>query len=116
MSFDNTYRYFAFSSTILQSANALRDKLGDLASTAPDRGGESVKTLLCGLDNSDTGKLRALILGHTAMPIHLSDGRICFGGYWAQGAVDEFLNGNIEGEEISAGQVKSLSAKSAAQF
>lgn len=108
MSFDTTYRYFAFSPALLQSAETLRSSLGDLASTAPDHRGVEVKTLLCGLDNAQTGKLRALVLGQTAIPITLSDGRFCLGGHWATGIKEAFEGGQVEGEELNAEQVKYL--------
>ena len=108
MSFDTTKRFFAFSSEILELAESLRGGFGELASTAPDHNGEEIKTLLCGLDNKDTGKLRALVLGVSAVPIILSDGRLCLGGYWADGVVEAFENGSIDGEELTSDQVKSL--------
>lgn len=108
MSFDTTYRYFAFSPAILQSATALRDGFGELANTAPDHNGVEVKTLLCGLDNSDTGKLRAMQLGVDAMPITLTDGRMCLGGYWSLAVKAAFESNQIEGEELTVAQVKAL--------
>jgi len=108
MSFDTTYRYFAFSPAILASATALRDGFGDLANTAPDANGVEIQTLLCGLDNSDTGKLRALTLGVTAVPLVLSDGRYCLGGYWTDVVKSAFESGQIEGEELTVEQVKAL--------
>ena len=106
--FDNQIRYFAFSPAVLQAATSLRDGFGEIASTAPDHKGVEVKTLLCGLDNVDTGKLRALVLGETARPITLTDGRLCLGGYWTVGAKDAFESGAIAGEELTEEQVKSL--------
>ena len=108
MPFNSTYRYFAFSPALLASATDLRDGFGDLADTAPCHDGEVIKTLLCGLDNSDTGKLRALELGVTAVPIALSDGRMCLGGYWSEAVIEAFESGAIEGEELTADQVKAL--------
>lgn len=108
MSFDTTYRYFAFSPALLTEAGTLRDSLGSLASTAPDHNGVEVKTLLCGLDNVETGKLRAIILGETAQPITLSDGRLCFGGYWSLAVKAAFESGQVSGEELTEEQVKAL--------
>ena len=108
MSFDTTYRYFAFSPVILASATALRDGFGDLANTAPDAKGVEVRTLLCGLDNSDTGKLRALTLGVTAVPLVLTDGRYCLGGFWTDAVIAAFESGEIDGDELTVEEVKSL--------
>ena len=112
MPFNQQKRYFAFSGSVLQSATALRDGFGELANTAPDHKGEDVKTLLCGLDNSDTGKLRAAVLGVTAIPLKLSDGRYCLGGFWAESVIDAFESGQIEGEELTAEEVKALTPQS----
>jgi hypothetical protein len=112
MSFDTTVRYFAFDAALLADAETLRGSLGDLASTAPDHNGQDVQTLLCGLDNADTGKLRALVLGQTAIPLTLTDGRLCLGGHWATGVKAAFEGGQIEGEELTAEQVKSLTPQS----
>ena len=106
--FDNQIRYFAFSPAILQSATALRDGFGELANTAPDHKGVEIKTLLCGLDNSDTGKLRAMQLGVDAMPIALTDGRMCLGGYWSLSVKAAFESGDIAGDELTVEQVKAL--------
>lgn len=108
MPFDTTYRYFAFSPAILGAAETLRDGFGELANTAPDHKGDEIKTLLCGLDNTQTGKLRAMRLGVDAIPIALSDGRMCLGGYWATGVKTAFESGTIEGEELTEAQVKAL--------
>lgn len=112
MPFDTTYRYFAFTPSVLQSVGALRDQYGDVANTAPDHNGVDVKTLLCGLDNSDTGKLRAGVLGETIQPIPLLDGRLCVGGHWSEAVIEEFNAGQIEGEELTAAQVKALQPQS----
>lgn len=108
MPFSTQYRYFAFAPTLLDSAATLRDGFGDLADTAPDHNGEEIKTLLCGLDNAQTGKLRALVLGETAKPIELSDGRLCLGGYWTEAVIDAFESSAINGEELTKSQVKDL--------
>ena len=108
MRFDTTYRYFAFSPAILGAAEDLRETYGATASTAPNRKGAQVKTLLCGLDNAQTGKLRALILGQTAQPIMLSDGRLCLGGYWTEAVKAAFESGTIDGEELTVDEVNSL--------
>lgn len=112
MSFDTTFRYFAFSPSVLQAVGNLRDTYGDMASTAPDHRGKIVKTLVCGLDNSETGKLRAGILGETIQPIQLKDGRLCVGGHWSEAVIEEFNAGQIEGEELTAAQVKALQPQS----
>ena len=112
MPFNQQKRYFAFAASVLADADALREEYGDIANTAPDHKGEDVKTLLCGLDNSDTGKLRASVLGVTAIPLKLSDGRYCLGGFWAQSVIDAFESGDIEGEELTAEEVKSLTPQS----
>jgi len=106
--FDDQIRYFAFSPAILASATELRDEFGSLANTAPDHNGEDVQTLLCGLDNSDTGNLRAMQLGVDAAPIALTDGRMCLGGYWSLAVKEAFEDGSIEGEELTTEQVKAL--------
>ena len=106
--FDDQIRYFAFSPAILASATELRDGFGALANTAPDHNGNNVQTLLCGLDNSDTGKLRAMQLGVDAVPITLTDGRMCLGGYWSLAVKAAFEDGSIEGEELTTEQVKAL--------
>lgn len=108
MPFDPTYRYLAFDASVLQAVGNLRDTYGDMASTAPDHEGELVKTLVCGLDNADTGKLRAGILGETIAPIRLSDGRFCVGGYWSEAVIEAFESGAIPGEELTESQVKAL--------
>ena len=112
MHFNQQKRYFAFAASLLESADDLRTMLGKYANTAPDHNGNDVQTLLCGLDNSDTGKLRALILGVTAIPLQLTDGRLCLGGYWANDVVAAFESGGIEGEELTVSQVKSLTLQS----
>ena len=110
MSFDTTFRYFAFSPAILTSAGTLRDSLGSRANTVPGRIRRSrrVKTLLCGLDNVQTGKLRAMVLGETAQPITLSDGRLFLGGYWSLAVKAAFESGQVSGEELTEAQVKAL--------
>jgi hypothetical protein len=113
MTFDSTYRYFAFTPDVLQSATDLRDGFGELANTAPDHKGMEIKTLLCGLDNVDTGKLRAMQLGVDAVPVALTDGRMCLGGYWALPVKAAFENGDIAGNELTVEQVKELQPTSA---
>jgi len=108
MPFDNTHRYFAFSPALLQSTDEMRDTLGDLASTAPNGNGEDVKTLLACVDHSEKGGLRALELGASARPTQLTDGRLCLGGLWAVEAREAFYSGAIDGEELTAEQVKNL--------
>ena len=112
MPFNQQKRYFAFTASVLANAEALRDEYGDIANTAPDHNGRDVKTLLCGLDNSDTGKYRAATLGVTAVPIQLSDGRYCLGGYWSIDVINAFEADEIEGEEITEEQVKALTPQS----
>jgi len=113
MPFNQQKRYFAFSGSVLAAANSLREQYGDIASTAPDhKGGEDVKTLLCGLDNSDTGKLRAAVLGVTAMPLALTDGRYCLGGFWSEAAIAAFESGEVDGGEITVDEVKALTPTS----
>jgi len=109
MSFDTTYRYFAFDAPVINSLNSLRSQFGQNESTAPrHKKGKQVKTLVCGLDNSDTGELRAGQFGFDVLPITLSDGRLLVGGYWATGVVSEFEQGRITGEELTVAQVKAL--------
>jgi len=110
--FNDTFRYLGFPASVLANADALREEYGDIANTAPDHNGEDINTLLCGLDNSDTGKLCAMVLGVTAVPIALVDGRYCLGGYWSQAVIDAFESGEIEGEELTVEEVKSLTPTS----
>ena len=106
--FDTTIRYFAFSPALLANADAMRDAYGAMANTAPDHNGVEIQTMLCGLDNVQTGKLRALHLGVTAIPIGLIDERQCLSGYWALAAVDAFNSGDIDAEELTLEEVKAL--------
>lgn len=108
MSFDTTFKYFAFDASVLGNASSLRDDFGEFASTAPDAKGENIKTLLCGLDNAETGALRAIVLGETAQPLILTDGRYCLGGYWSDALMEEVDAGNIDCEELTEAQLKSL--------
>jgi len=108
MLFNQQKRYLAFAPPVLADADSLREEYGAIANTAPDHKGEDIKTLLCCLDNSDTGKLRAMVLGVTAVPIALVDGRFCLGGFWSQAVIDAFESGEIEGEELTVEEVKSL--------
>ena len=108
MPFDAQFRYLAFSSDVLQSAALLRDAFGALASLAPMRNGQMVKTLVCGLDNTATGALRAGVLGETIIPILLNDGRYVVGGYWSLAVLAEMDAGNIHGEELTEAQVRAL--------
>ena len=110
--FDTTIRYFAFSPALLAAADAIRDAYGAMANTAPDHNGVEIQTLLCGLDNVQTGKLRAMHLGLDAVPQLLTDGRYALGGYWSLDAVDAFGSGAIEGGEITEAEVKSLTLTS----
>ena len=113
MPFNPQKRYLAFAPSVLANADDLREEYGAIANTAPDhKGGEDIKTLLCGLDNSDTGKLRASILGVTAIPLQLTDGRYCLGGFWSQAVIDAFESGEIDGEELTVEEVKSLTPTS----
>jgi len=108
MPFDSTYRYLAFDAALLNRVGALRDELGDLAETRAGNG--QVKTLLCGPDNSDKGSIRAGVLRSTIVPVNLSDGRLCIGGYWSLAVIAKFKSGEIDGEELTADQVKSLTS------
>lgn len=108
MSFDTTYRYYAFPESVLISVDSMRDSSGSLASTAPDHNGKMINTLLCGLDNSNTGKLRALELNVTAIPTRLSNGLFCLGGYWSSGILRAVENGDINATELTEAQVKAL--------
>ena len=111
MPFDTTYRYVAFNNAQLAQAALLRSTHGDNASTGPGlRNGKSksTKTMLCGLDNSDTGNLRAMQLGVDAIPVPLSDGRALLAGYWPESARESFNQGAISGEELTLEQVKAL--------
>jgi len=112
MPFNQQKRYLAFAPSVLANADALREEYGAIANTAPDHNGEDIKTLLCGLDNSDTGKLCAMVLGVTAVPIALSDGRYCLGGYWSDAIIGAFESGEIDGEELTVEEVKSLTPTS----
>ena len=108
MPFNRQKRYFAFSAAVIANANALREKYGDIANTAPDHNGQDIKTLLCGLDSSSTGKIRASILGETAIPTFLIDGRYCIGGFWSEAAINAFKSGEVDGSEITVDELKSL--------
>lgn len=108
MPFDTTERYFAFPQTLLANADKVRTVYGSFGNTAPTADGKRKKTLLCGLDNHDTGKLRALVLGVDAIPIPLSDGRLFLSGYWSDKVIAAFESGEIEGEELTIEEVKSL--------
>ena len=108
MPFNLQKRYFAFSASILNQASALCEQYGDFANTAPDHNGEDIKTLLCGLDNSATNKLRAGVLGVTVVPLLLIDGRYFLGGFWSEAAIAAFESGEIKGSEITVNEVKSL--------
>lgn len=108
MSFDTVYRYFAFESATLAAATQLRDGFGELASIAPGRDGDQVKTLLCGLDNAETGEMRALILGVNAVQVALSDGRYCLGGYWAAGMLNNPAVLTGSNEELTLAEVEAL--------
>ena len=111
--FDDQFKYLAFSASTLANVDNLRDEFGAMASTAPDhKDGEIIKTLLCGMDNSDTGKYRAATLGVDAVPIQLSDGRYCLGGHWSIDVINAFEADEIEGEEITVEQVKALTPQS----
>jgi len=111
--FDSTIKYFAFGAALLADAEAMRNTYGATANTAPDHSaGVDVLTLLCGLDNTDTGKLRAMRLGVDAVPIMLSDGRYCLGGYWTLAAVNAFTTDVIDGEELTVAEVKALTPQS----
>lgn len=111
MPFDTTFRYIAFDSQQLAEAALLRATHGDNASTGPSlRNGQgaTAKTLLCGLDNTDTGKLRAMALGVDAIPVTLTDGRYVLGGYWTVAAVEAFGAGKLDGEELTELEVRAL--------
>ena len=108
MPFNRQKRYFAFPASVLSDADALREEYGDIANTAPDHKGVDIKTLLCGLDNSDTGKLRASVLGVTAIPLRLTDGRYCLGGFWTEAVIEAFQSGEVDGEEFTVDEVKAL--------
>lgn len=111
MPFNQEIRYFAFSASVMATANDLREQYGDIANTAPDHNGEDVKTLLCGLDNSVTGKFRATVLGITAVPAILTDGRYCLGGFWSKAVIAAFESGEIEGSEITLEELRLLTPK-----
>ena len=112
MPFNQQKRYFAFAASVLAGAESLREEYGDIANTAPDHKGVDVKTLLCGLDNSDTGKLRASVLGITAIPLSLTDGRYCLGGLWTEAVIEAFESGEVDGEELTVDEVKALTPTS----
>ena len=112
MSFDTTKRYFAFNQNLLGLLGQLRAQHGGTANTAPNRKGKSkgveVETLICALDNTDTGAYRAGVFGESIMPIRLTDGRLCIGGYWTTSSIAAFESGSIKGEELTMEQVKAL--------
>lgn len=109
MHFDSQYRYLSFRHDVLASADQLRDAYGAMANTAPDSSGELVKTLLCSRDKAESETLRALELGVTAVPIPLSNGSYCLGGFWSKTVIAAFESGEINGEELTANEVKTLS-------
>jgi hypothetical protein len=106
--FDSTYRYFKFHASLLEDLATLLADYGEKANTAPDAGGIDIITLGCGLDDRETGKLRALNLGVDCEPITLADGEKCLGAYWTVKSVNAFNEGEIEGDELTAEQVKLL--------
>lgn len=107
--FDATIRYFAFGPALLAAATSMRAKYGAHGNTAPGhKKGINIQTLLCGPDNADTGKLRAMTLGVDAIPITLTDGRHVLGGYWTVAAVEAFGAGELDGEEITELEVRTL--------
>jgi len=107
--FDTTIRYFAFGPALMAAATSMRAIYGANGNTAPDcKKGINIQTLLCGLDNADTGKLRAMALGVDAIPTTLTDGRYVLGGYWTVAAVEAFETGELEGEELTELEVRAL--------
>lgn len=108
MSFDGTYRYFAFAPSLLLEVMTLVGLYGETANAAPGAGGRDLVTLLCGLDNSETGELQAIDLDTTFQALPLTDGRLFAGGYWTGAVIAAFEAGLILGEELTEAQVRAL--------
>ncbi len=89
-------------------ASQLRSDYGYYASPTPGRKEDKILTLLCALDNADTGELRAIELGKSAIPLTLTDGRLCLAGHWSESLLSLVRDGSIEGEELTKEQVKEL--------
>lgn len=108
MPFDSQKRYLAFSASTLANVDHLRETYGENANISPNKPSGEKNTLLCYIDRDGSDDMRAATLGETARPIVLTDGRYCLGGYWVESVIDAFNGGEIEGEELTFEQVKSL--------
>ena len=105
-----TPRVFAFPSGLLANAESMRLAYGAEASLAPGIAeAPVVRSLLCARDRADGDLPRALVLGQTAVPMALSDGRLALCGLWSVAAVAAFEAGQIPGgAEITLAELQSL--------
>ena len=108
--FISTPRIFAFPPGLLANAEAMRLTYGAEASLAPGLADSPrVLSLLCARDRDDGDLPRALVLGVTAMPMALSDGRLVLAGLWSEAVVAAFESRAIPGgAELSPDQLATL--------
>jgi hypothetical protein len=108
--FDTSPRFIAFSPSMLSEIPGLLEAYGaELPITPLDPQSPFTKCLAGGRDQSDDPLiLRALALGQTAIPQTLTDGRLCFLGYWTLAALSAVTSGEVDAEEITEAEYRAL--------
>jgi hypothetical protein len=109
MPFDSQSRIFAFPASALQNLQAITELHGEELSDMPAN--PSSPRRLCivgGIDREGSSDLRSTCYMETAAPIPLIDGRFAYSGHWSLSLIDAVNAGQIEAEELSEEQFKSL--------
>ena len=95
--------------TDFQELNSIYGVMLPLATLDPTEG--TAKTIIGGQDVQGSTALRAGIIGQTAMPITLSDGRLALSGTFAQPLLDAMATNSSLAQELTQDQLTTLTPK-----
>jgi hypothetical protein len=102
--FSDEWKWFAFPASIIGDLTAIITAYG-----APAQDGEEVYiTVLCGWDDTEQTRKRAVMFGTTASILHCSDGRLRAAGLPSLALIEAWENGAIAAEELTEAEFIAL--------
>jgi hypothetical protein len=102
--FSNEWKWFAFPASIIGDLTAIITNYG-----APAQDGDEVYiTVLCGWDDTDQTRKRAVMFGTTASILPCNDGRLRAAGLPSLALINAWENGDIDAEELTEAEFIAL--------
>jgi hypothetical protein len=102
--FSNEWKWFAFPASIIGDLTAIITNYG----AAAQDGDEVYVTVLCGWDDTEQTRKRAVAFGTTASVLPCNDGRLRAAGLPSLALIAAWENGDIDAEELTEAEFIAL--------